>query len=560
MPTASLLSLATLPLAALLLGTLAPAQQLDFERAGQPLATAPADPAITAALAKISPEHIQETITRLVSFGTRNTLSSNEKDLPAGQGILAAATWIHAEFDRISATCNGCLEVHDDDFLYTPPAGETVQQSRFNGPTPLRNVYAILRGSDPAQAARIVLVTGHYDTRRTDVMDARNAAPGANDDSSGTAVSLECARVLAGTHLPGTVIFVAVAGEEQGLTGSHHLAELAKQQNWQLEAVLNNDIVGGDTTPGDTLQSKSVVRVFSQGLLPSMSAPELRTALITGADSDTPSRQLAREVLAVARTYTSPPGTTQPSNAPGTATPASHAVISTEAQRSGETPALSATGTPPSSALAANTPSSDALRPVMELRLDRYLRGGDHSSFSALGFPAVRFTEWRENFDHQHQDLRTERGTVFGDLLQFDDFRYIARVARLNAATLATLASSPGTPTEVRVVTRELDNNTTLRWQAPASSAPNLHYQIVWRETTANDWQFAAEATRYPFLPVPQQPGAPASTGKSVISSSPAATSFAATLPISKDNVFFGVRACDTAGHCSPAAAPAPER
>ncbi len=494
--------LLTALLIATLAAPLAPAQQLDFERAGKPLAPAPADPAIAAALAKISPEHIQQTITKLVSFGTRNTLSSNEKDLPAGQGILAAATWIHSEFDRIAATCNGCLEVHDDDFTFTPPAGETVQQSRFNGPTPLRNVYAILRGSDPAQAARIVLVTGHYDTRRTDVMDARNPAPGANDDSSGTAVSLECARVLAGTHLPGTIIFVAVAGEEQGLTGSHHLAELAKQQGWNLEAVLNNDIVGGDTTPGDTLQNKSVVRVFSQGLLPSTPAPELRTALITGADSDTPSRQLAREVLAVARTYTSPAGASA---------------------------------------------SPNTLRPMMELRLDRYLRGGDHSSFSALGFPAVRFTEWRENFDHQHQDLRTEHGTVFGDLLQFDDFRYIARVARLNAATLATLASAPGTPTEVRVVTRDLDNNTTLRWQAPSASAPNLHYQIVWRETTANDWQYAANASQYP-------------AGSATSATAPPPATLAATLPISKDNVFFGVRACDTQNRCSPAAAPTPER
>lgn len=466
---------------------------LDYERVGSRVESPPADPAITAALAQISPARIQATIEKLVSFGTRNTLSSNEKDLPPGQGIFPAADWIHSEFTRLSTECNNCLEVHDDTFTYTPPPTETPQQSRFNGPTPLRNVYAILHGSDPSQASRIVLITGHYDTRRTDVMDARNAAPGANDDSSGTAVSLECARILAGTHFPATIIFVAVAGEEQGLTGSHHLAELAKQQNWNLEAVLNNDIVGGDTTPGDTLQSKSVVRVFSQGLLPSMATPELRTALITGADNDTSSRQLAREVLAVARIYTE----------------------------------------------ARSTPANDTLQPRMELRLDRYLRGGDHSSFSALGFPAVRFTEWRENFNHQHQDVRTDHGIEFGDLLKFDDFNYIARVARLNAATLSSLASAPGLPLSVRVVTHELDNNTTLRWTAPISSSADLHYEVVWRETTANDWQYAVDAAHFP---------------------APNAEGLAATLPISKDNVFFGVRACNVRGQCSPAVAPTPER
>ncbi len=478
---------------ALLVVTPALAQTLDFQKAGTPLPTAPADPAITAALARVSPAHIQATIAKLVSFGTRSTLSSTEKDLPPGQGILAAATWIHSEFDTISKSCNNCLEVHDEDFIYTPPAGETVQQSRYNGPTPLRDVYAILRGSDPAQAARIVLVTGHYDTRVSDTMNARSPAPGANDDSSGTAVSLECARVLAGTHLPATVIFVAVAGEEQGLTGSGHLAELAKQQGWQLEAVLNNDIVGGDTTPGNTLQSKSIVRVFSAGLPPSLPPAELRSALLTGADNDTPSRQLARAVLDTARTYTEAP----------------------------------------------STPTQNTLQPRMELRLDRYLRGGDHSSFSNLGFAAVRFTEWRENFNHQHQDIRTVDGTEFGDLLKFDDFNYIARVARLNAATLATLASAPGPPTAVRVVTHQLDNNTTLRWQPPISSTPNPHYQILWRETTANDWQFAADASAYPAE----------NTG-----------GLAATLPVSKDNVFFGVRACNGRGQCSPAVAPSPER
>lgn len=464
------------------------AQKLDYEAAGAPIKVAAADPAIAAALGKVSPDAIHRTIERLVAFGNRDTISSEETDLPAGTGVLAAADWIHGQFEAISKACGGCLEVKDDAFVYTPPAPDaTGRKSRYAKPTKLHNVYAVLRGSDPAQAKRMYLITGHYDTRNSDTMDAHGTAPGANDDSSGTAVSLETARVLSGMKLPATLVFVAVAGEEQGLNGSHHLAELAKSEGWQLEGVLNNDIVGGDTTPGETLQTKSLVRVFSQGVLPTMPAAELRTILLTGAENDTPSRQLAREVLAVGRTY---------------------------------------------------FPAPVTLRPVMELRLDRYLRGGDHSSFSAEGFPAVRFTEWRENFNHQHQNVRTEGGVDYGDLIKFDDFDYMARVARLNAATMATLASSPGIPGNVKVVTRDLDNNTTLKWAAPAAAGVGVQYEVVWRETAATDWQYAAEAAQYP--------------GKD--------GTLSATLPVSKDNVFFGVRACDGKGHCSQAVAPVPER
>lgn len=458
------------------------AQKLDFQAIGAPVAPAAIDPAIAKALEQVSSEKIQATIEKLVAFNSRNTLSSMETDLKPGTGISAAADWIHAQFQAISDGCGGCLEVKDDIFTYTPPEPDpTGRKSRFAGPTKLHNVYAILRGSDPAQAKRMYLITGHYDTRNSDTMDDHGFAPGANDDSSGTAVSIENARVLSKLKLPATLVFVTVAGEEQGLTGAHHLSELAKQENWQLEGVLNNDIVGGDTTPGDTaLQSKTLVRVFSQGVLPNTPAAELRTLLMTGADNDTPSRQLAREVLSADRTYFH---------------------------------------------TAATAPGPLTLKPVMELRLDRYLRGGDHSMFSADGFPAVRFTEWRENFNHQHQNVRKENGVQFGDLLQFDDFKYMARVARLNAATLATLASSPGMPQAVKIVTRNLDNNSTLHWDAPLAPGSDVHYQIVWRETSANDWQYAVDAAKVP-------------SSDSIVKGP-----LAATLPISKDNVFFGVRA-----------------
>ena len=333
------------------------------------------------------------------------------------------------------------------------------------------------------------LVTGHYDSRASDVIDPRAPAPGANDDASGVAVSLECARVLSQHRWPATIVFVAVAGEEQGLNGSKHLATLAKEQGWQLAGVLNDDIVGGDTTPGDTLQDKTRVRVFAQGIPSTATPEEMHRALTLGLESDGPSRELARVITEVGRTYL-PPTT---------------------------------------------------LQPVMEFRLDRYLRGGDHSSFNQLGFAAVRFTEWRENFDHQHQNVRTENGKQYGDLLQYVDFDYVAKVARLNAATLATLASAPAAPSDVRIVTADLDNNSTLHWkdgggQGAAPTGANAHYDVVWRETSAPDWQF--------HQPVPE---ADAAKG-------------AFTLPVSKDNVIFGLRACNAAGECSAAVAPLPER
>jgi hypothetical protein len=332
------------------------------------------------------------------------------------------------------------------------------------------------------------LVTGHYDSRRTDVMDSHGIAPGANDDASGTAVSIECARVLSRHHWPATIVFVAVAGEEQGLNGSRHLAKLAKDQGWQLAGVLNNDIVGGDTTPGDTLQDKTRLRIFSQGIPATATPDEIKRTLSLGLESDGPSRELARAVTGVGRTYF-------------------HA---------------------------------GAFRPVLEYRLDRYLRGGDHLSFNQQDFAAVRFTEWRENFDHQHQDVRTENGKQYGDLLKYVDFNYVANVARLNAATLATLASAPAAPQEVRIVTTNLDNDSTLHWKPGPGMPASAHFDVVWRDTSAPDWQY-------------HQAVASADARN-------AAGPDSATLPVSKDNVIFGVRACNAAGQCSPAVAPLPQR
>lgn len=457
--------------------------QADFALHASPVTAAPADPAIARALRTIQPARIEQTINTLVRFGTRSTLSSMETDMPQGQGINAAADWISGQFDEISKQCGGCLEVHRDEFVADPASGATWAR-RIPKPTRLTNIYAILRGTDPVQSKRKYLVSGHYDSRNTNVLDARGPAPGANDDASGVAVSLECARALSRMRFPATLVFAAVAGEEQGLVGSQHLAKLAHDQGWQLAAVLNNDIVGGNTTPGDTLQLKDRVRVFSEGIPSSATEADVRHIRATGDENDSASRELARAVADVGRTYF----------------PAAPARFSA----------------------------------FLVFRPDRYLRGGDHSSFNAEGFAAVRFTEWREDYDHQHKNVTLPpagSGTpVQGDLPQFVDFNYVSKVARLNAATLATLASSPGEPVKVSIVIKNmvLDNSTILSWQPPAGAPADTRYEVLWRETTAPDWQVLKRVG-------PQPPG----------------TADTITLPISADNVVFGIRAVDAAGHRS---------
>src|SRR6202795_3514155 len=247
----------------------------------------PADPQITAALADISSQRIQANIEKLVSFQTRLTLSAQDPDsIKAGHGIGAAREWIRSEFESYSRACAGCLEVQTDSFTEKPA-------DRIPQPTVITNVYAVLRGTAPESAKRIVLVTGHYDSRNSDTFDATGIAPGANDDGTGTAVSLECARVLSKLKFPATIVFLTVAGEEQGLNGSNHFAKMAKDQGWNIEAALNNDIVGGDRNPQ---QDPSVVRVFSEGVPLAATDAELRLIRNLGGESDSASRQVARYI------------------------------------------------------------------------------------------------------------------------------------------------------------------------------------------------------------------------------------------------------------------------
>ena len=253
-----------------------------------------ADRRISTALQQVSAERIRANIEKLASFGTRLTLSAQDPaSIAAGRGIGAAREWIKSEFERYSKDCGGCLEVKTDSF--TEPAGDRIPQ-----PTEITNVYAVLKGTDAEDAKRIVLVTGHYDSRHSDTLDVKADAPGANDDASGTAVSLECARVLSKMKFPATIIFLTVAGEEQGLNGSHHFAKMAKDQGWDIEAVLNNDIVGGDKSAE---QDHSVVRVFSEGLPAAATEQDVRRIRTLGGENDSGSRQLARYIADVGRAY-----------------------------------------------------------------------------------------------------------------------------------------------------------------------------------------------------------------------------------------------------------------
>ncbi len=435
------------------------------------------DPQILAAMKQVSPAELKAHDEKLVSFGTRHTLSAADAaSVRAGHGIGAAREWIKAEFERYSQACNGCLEVKTDSFI--EPAAARVPQ-----PTEIVNVYAILRGTDPENAKRIYLVSGHYDSRASQANDATSAAPGANDDGSGTCVSLEAARVLSQYKFPATVIFLTVAGEEEGLYGARHFAKMAKDQGWDIQAVLNDDTVGGDKSPG---QDPNILRVFSEGIPLAVAAetdPDRLRAGINrirsvGGENDSSSRQLARYIREISRLYLPGP-----------------------------------------------------FAPKMIFRPDRYLRGGDHTAFNQQGFAAVRLTEYRENYDHQHQNVRTGNGIEYGDLPKFVDFEYLARVARLNVAVLASLASAPAPPANVRLETKELENDSTLAWD-PSPGGLATGYEVLWRPTTAPEWENVENVGKVTRT----------------------------TIKRSKDNVIFAVRAIDSKDHKSLPVVPVPAR
>jgi hypothetical protein len=385
---------------------------------GLPNTAQPADAELRRILREIDPDRIRHNVETLVGFGTRHTLSVQDDP---NRGIGAARDWIASQFEEYAAAAGGLMTV--DTPSYVQPVAP-----RIPVPTLISNVRATLRGS--SEPDRIYLVSGHYDSRVTDVLNATSDAPGANDDASGTAVSMELARVMAKHKPAATLVFLAVAGEEQGLFGSNHTAQEYKAAGADIQGMLNNDIVGSGTADDGTRDRRSL-RLFAQGIA-NPPTPEDIARIRVGGENDSAARELARFVTEVA------------------------------------------------------TRNVTGMDVHVIYRLDRFLRGGDNLSFLQAGFlAAIRFTEPHENFDHQHQDVRVENGVQIGDLPQFCDFDYIAGVARVNAASMWSLSAAPGTPRNVRVNTTNLTNDTTLFWTVDPAAAS---YELVWRPTTEPLW------------------------------------------------------------------------
>ena len=441
-----------------------PAHAVDME---------PRSQQIEAIVAAISPQRIEARIRKLASFHTRHTLSETVSET---RGIGAARRWIKAEFEACSKAAGSRLQAAFDAFTQAPAR-------RVPHPVEIVNVVATLPGTQPGAQERHYVVSGHYDSRASDVMDAEARAPGANDDASGVAAVIEIACAMAAHRFDATLVFMAVAGEEQGLLGAAHWAEQAKAQRLDIAGMITNDIIGSSTAD-DGARNDRAVRLFANGL-PALLAAERSADAATaraarerieaiahsGGESDTPAHQLGRYLKETGERYL--PGFTVD------------------------------------------------LIP----RPDRFLRGGDHLPFLERGYAAVRFTEPAEDYRHQHQNVRTEIGVQYGDLPEFVDFSYVAQVARVNAAGLASLALAPAAPREVGIEVVALENDTTLRWSANAE--PDLAaYRIVWRAPGELVWRHARDAgkvTRYTLK------------------------------GISKDNYVFGVAAVDGDGNASPA-------
>jgi hypothetical protein len=424
------------------------------------------DPALRAMLREIDPDRIKATILKLVSFGTRHTASSQTDP---NRGIGAATDWVFGQMQSSAAASGGRMTVQKQTF--TQPVASNIPV-----PTTITNVIATLKGT--ASPERFYVITGHLDSRVTDVLNFTSDAPGADDDGSGVAVVLELARVFATHQFPGTLVFATVAGEEQGLYGSAFMATQMAAAGDDVQGMFSNDIVGASQAWDGTRPDPHTIRLFVEGIPTAATPAQISLMQSVGGENDGETHQLARFVTDVA-----PSGLT-------------------------------------------------GMNVRVIWRRDRYLRGSDHISFQQHGYPAARFTEPRENFNHEHQDVRVDGGVQFGDLPQFVDFNYTARVAKVNGAALWALATNPSTPKNLQIHTAPPTgfpgtNLTALNWDA--NPEPDLAgYEVVMRETTAADWTSAIGVGNVTSV----------------------------TLNISKDNVQFGLRAIDTAGHRSPAAFP----
>ena len=427
-----------------------------------PAATAVAagkSPLLQAIAADVKADELRATITQLVAFGTRHTLSDTQSN---ARGIGAARNWTKVRFEEISRGCNGCLQIEMPE--------QTVTGERIPKPTAIVDVLAIQRGaSDPD---RVIVISGHIDSRVTDVMNATSDAPGADDDGSGTATVIEAARVLSKHKFPATLVYAVLSGEEQGLYGGKLLAQYARDHQWTVEAALNNDIVG-NTTGTNGVKDDTHVRVYSEGTRSTETPEQAARRRYNGGEVDSPSRNLARFVSGLAGTYL---------------------------------PDFSVR---------------------MVYRTDRFNRGGDQVPMLAAGYPALRFSEAIENYHREHQDLRSENGVRYGDVLDAIDFPYLAQVARLNAITMAALALAPPPPAEIRIE-GAVSMDTTVSWSTVPSAAS---YRVWWRDTTAPFWTDSRPVT-----------GATTVTLKNV----------------NIDDWFFGVASVSADGYESPVEFPGP--
>lgn len=372
----------------------------------------------------VNPDSLKSYIIKMVAFGTRSTISDTKSKT---KGIGAARNWVVSKFNQFAKSSDGRLIA----FLDTTTI--KADGKRVDKPINLGNAVAILKGTD-ANDKRVFVVSGHLDSRVTDVMNRVSDAPGANDDGSGVAGVIEAARIMSHYKFPATIIFVAVSGEEQSLLGSGFMAVKAKKEGWNLEAMLNNDMIGSNNASETQIIDNTKLRVFSEGLPSFELDKNAKNIRQFGLENDGKSRQLARYVKETGERYV------------------------------------------------------DQLEIKLIYRNDRFLRGGDHTPFVENGFSAVRLTEMNENFEHQHQDLRTENGIKYGDLIEFMDFEYLRKNTAVNIAVLANLAKAPSMPTEVKVDVKNLSNSTFLYWKAPLNGTVKGYY-ILMRETSSPVWQ-----------------------------------------------------------------------
>jgi hypothetical protein len=382
------------------------------------------DPEIKKMVSEVSSENMEATVKKLVSFGTRHTLSDTKSST---RGIGAAQRWVKSEFDNYAKASNGRLTSEIDYFTIKADG------RRIKNDSQLGNVMATLKGTD-ATDDRVLIISGHLDSRATDVMDSTIDAPGANDDGSGVAAMMELAKIMCKREFPFTIIFVAVVGEEQGLYGAKYLADKAKNQNWNVIAMINNDMIGNSLSSGTQLRDNTQVRVFSETIPYLETEAEAKIRKSTNRDNDSPSRQLARYIKTVTNQYV------------------------------------------------------EQLDIKLVYRNDRFLRGGDHTPFSQNGFTAIRYCEMNENFDHQHQTVRKENNIQYGDLPEFMDFEYMKKVACSNLATLSNLAWSPKAPKNVGIEVKEVTNFSVLNWNKP-DGKPIYGYNILIRETSSPIWE-----------------------------------------------------------------------